>query len=323
MVFIRTCGKEIFPVYIPPYADELFSSWYCRLAIKHRVKPLTLVKNNFDYNAPVFNRDIDNLSPQYLLDFLYLHTPLNKERIKKLFLSSYSGSYCSDDSENRNNILALGINHRDRKRFGMMCCPKCLRRESYYKKEWRLFTSILCSKCNSYLIDRCPECHKPISYHRIYNSGNQSVLDYELPFTLCWYCKTDLAEVDVEKPGDLELRYQRFINKTLLKGCNEYSNYSFSFIRGLIILCRAGRSRKFKQRFSRLLNSVYNVELTPVEKKINLWNLEERIATLPYIFRFVEDAKDLRDEISYFNISRSYLGQDTVIDYWLHDLLDL
>lgn len=323
MVYIKKYRKNIFPAYIPPYDDELFSSWYCRLAINHGIKPLTLVKNNFDYNAPIFNRDIDNLSPQYLLDFIYLHTPLSKGEIKELFLNSLSGSYFSDDSENRNNILALGINHRNRKRFGMMCCPKCLKKEPYYKKEWRLFTSILCVKCNSYLIDSCPKCRKPISYHRIYNSGNQSVFDFTLPFTLCWFCKADLAEFDAGKPGDLDLSYQTYVNKTLNKGYNEYSAYSFSFIRGLIMLCRASRSRLFKQRLRKLLNEVYKIELSPIDKKINLWTLSERRETLPLVFRFVKEAGSLKEEIESYNISRSYLGHDIIIDYWLQSLLDL
>ncbi|AMR42379.1 TniQ family protein [Elizabethkingia anophelis] len=323
MVYIKEYKKNIFPAYLPPFKEELFSSWYCRLAISHGVKPLTLVKNNFDYNAPIFNRDIDNMGPKYLIDFLYLHTPLYRKSIRNLFLESYAGTYFSDNSENRNNILALGLNHRDRKRFGTMCCPKCLRKSPYYKKEWRLFTSIVCTRCNSYLIDRCPSCEKPISYHRIYNSGNQSIPDFSMPFTLCWYCKKNLASIESGQPTEKELRYQRYINKTLKDGYNEYSNYSFSFIRGIIILCRASRSKKFKQRLGKLLQSIYKVEFYPIEKAISLWSHKERLETLPYIFKFIEDAEILKEEREYFKISRSYLGQDITIDFWLLSLLNL
>lgn len=326
MVYIKKYRKNIFPAYIAPEKNELFSSWYCRLAIKHHVKPLTFIKNNFGYNAPIFGRDIDYLSPTYLTDFLYKHTPLTKKNIGKLFLTSYSENV-TDNIKRKSRILSLGLNHRNRKRFGTMSCPKCLASFPYYKKEWRLFTTIVCYRCRSQLIDRCPSCKQPISYHKIYNSGNHSVPNIDVPFSKCWNCQTDFAKIELPKPTNFELQYQYFIDLTLKKGYNRFTNYSFSFVNGLILLCRSARGsrkNKFNRNLNALLQERYKVELLPLSTEVGLWSLEERRQTIPVIYNFLEDIPNIQQELDYYKLTKSYLSTSShTIDYWLISLLEL
>ncbi len=327
MVYIKEFKKNIFPAYINPERNELFSSWYCRLAISHYVKPLTFIKNNFGHNAPIFGRDIDYLKPDYLVKFLLNHTPLSKKRIDKLFLTSYNDIYFNNYSNRKGHILSLGLNNRNRKRFGTMCCPKCLSSTPYYKKEWRLFSTIICMKCKSSLIDRCPNCQKPISYHLIYNSGNQSIPDLSFRFSLCWYCKMDLSTFELTQPTSLEIEYQNFINRTLNNGFNHYTNYSFSFINGLILLCRTARGtrkNKFNKNFTTILANEYNLHLSPIKEETGFWSLQERKETLPFIYKFIKDFTVDKGIPQHLNLTRSYLTiykQD--LDYWLISLLDL
>ncbi|MFC3159849.1 TniQ protein [Chryseobacterium arachidis] len=326
MVYIKKYRKNIFPAYISPENNELFSSWYCRLAINHYVKPLTFIKNNFGYNAPIFGRDIDYLKPTYLTDFLYEHTPLSRKRIENLFLTSYYENF-TDQSKRKSRILSLGLNHRNRKRFGTMCCPKCLASFPYYKKEWRLFTTIACCKCKSQLIDRCPKCQQPISYHKIYNSGNQSVPNVHIPFSKCWNCEIDLAKIELANPSNAELQYQKFMDITLKMGYNQFTNYSFSFVNGLILLCRSARgsqANKFNRNLNDLLTNKYNIKLSQLNNEVGFWSLEERQETLPVIYKFLTDIGNIQEELGYFKLSKSYLSTYSHdIDYWLISLLNL
>lgn len=327
MVYIKKFKKNIFPAYINPETDELFSSWYCRLAINHCVKPLTFIKHNFGHNAPIFGRDIDYLKPDYVVNFLLNHTPLSSKEIDRLFLTSYNDIYFNNYSNRKSHILSLGLNNRKRKRFGTMCCPKCLSTNPYYKKEWRLFSTIVCTKCQSSLIDRCPNCQKPISYHLIYSSGNQSIPDLSFIFSLCWYCKMDLSTFKLPKATDLEIQYQNFINLTLDIGFNHYTPYSFSFINGLILLCRAARGtrkNKFNQKLSIILGNTYNFNLSPIKEETGFWSLQERKQTLPIIYKFITDFTTEKDLPQDLNLAKSYLTiYNKNIDYWLISLLDL
>lgn len=327
MVFIKDLNKNIFPGYIPPEKNELFSSWYCRLAISHGVKPLTFVKNNFEYNAPIFNRDIDLQKPQYLVDFLLLHTPLNIHDVNDLFLTSLKDLYFNNLTETKSFFLSLGINHRNRKKFGTMCCPSCLKKNPYYKKEWRLFTSIICTECNSYLIDKCQYCSHPICFHQIYNGSNQSIPNLDLLFSMCGNCKNDLSTTPLPTPSKFELEYQNFINQTLILGFNQYANYSFLFINGLILLCRCVRGtrlNKFNRLLSMAMKDLYNVELTQLKKETGLWTHTERKNTLPYVYNFIKKSPENFNNLNYFKISKSYLSPyDRNINYWILSMFDL
>lgn len=326
MVYVEKYRKNIFPAYIHPEKNELFSSWYCRLAINHQVKPLTFIKNNFGYNAPIFDRDIDYLKPAFLTDFIYKHTPMSKKAIDNLFLTTYNENF-TDQSKRKSRILSLGLNNRNRKRFGTMCCPKCLSSFPYYKKEWRLFTTIVCCKCKYHLIDRCQLCRKPISYHKIYNSGNHSVPNVLLPFSQCYNCEIDFAKIQLSRPSTTELQYQMFMDITLKKGYNRYTNYSFSFVNGLILLCRSARGsrlNKFNRNLNDLLADKYNVRLSPLQTEVGFWSLEERLETLPIIYKFITDNSNIQKELDFFKLSKSYLSASSHdIDYWLISLLNL
>lgn len=327
MVYISKLKKNIFPAFIPPEQDELFSSWYCRLSISHAVKPLTFVKNNFGYDAPIFNRDIDCLKPDYLVKLLQQHTPLSKKRIDNLFINSYKDIYFNEFSNIKSSILSLGMNHRNRKRFGTMCCPKCLSNNPYYRKEWRLFTTIVCSKCKSNLIDRCPSCKKPISYHQIYNSGNQSTPDIKRPFSICWNCKIDFTQIEIIKPTSLEIQYQIFLNNTLKDGFNQFSNYSFLFVNGLILLSRSARGtklNKFNKNLSSLLLEIYNIDFKQIKNETGSWSLDERKETLPVIYNFMRELPHHDKSLEYFKLSKSYLTTyNKNIEYWIISLLNL
>lgn len=59
MVYIKKFRKNIWPLYIPPLPDELFSSWIYRLANNHRVGPQLLINEYLDKKLLIKVNDID------------------------------------------------------------------------------------------------------------------------------------------------------------------------------------------------------------------------------------------------------------------------
>ncbi|MFD0962550.1 TniQ family protein [Pseudofulvibacter geojedonensis] len=174
MVFIQAINKNIWPFYLKPKHDELFTSWIYRMAIKSNTKPIPFVKSCFGKESSFWNRDIDLIIPSKIIDKTIKHTPLKKADIIKMSLKTYEGfAFESIKLNSRNlNIGSIGINHRKRQKYGLVYCPICVK-QNYYRTSWRLLTSLICVKCNQYLLDRCGKCYSPISFHRI-NIGNKN-----------------------------------------------------------------------------------------------------------------------------------------------------
>lgn len=325
MVYVKSLNKNILPYYLPPFEDELFSSWFCRLSINHGLKPQSFILNYLGKDFPFWNRDIDLLSPSVLIKFIQKHTPLEIKSIEKMFLSSYESFAFENKNHNgyNENILSLGIFHRKRKLAGLLCCPSCLYNNHYYKKEWRLITSIICLKCNEYLIDKCKNCTTPITFHRLYIDNNSSVMEYK-PIYLCSNCNADLSTQNEElKPKKLEIEYQRYINRTILKGWNNHTPYSFTYIRVILHLSQQICSSKKNNRFrSILVNNDTQHFLLLNDLPIQFWGVNERRNILPYIYYLLIDLNKFKNLLIEGNIKISYLDQEKRLPFWCKKLLD-
>lgn len=289
MVFIKQYSKNIWPYYTKPYEDELFTSWFCRLINLHQTKPIPFISNYLDRNSSFFNRDIDVLSPPELVSVINSHTPLDIDTINLMFLKSYEGFVLEklNPKSYSTNILPIGILHRKRKLFGQMFCPGCLQKSSYYKKEWRLITSILCSKCKIYLQDRCPKCESAIAYHRI-NIGRdkREILD----IYHCSECLFDLRKSDykiVESQSAIE--YQEYINNTIKNGYNNISSYSFQYINTLLHLSKKILSNSKKTIFRNNFTNFYNINFSPTKKQFRFLTPLERMDILIYMNKMLMD----------------------------------
>ncbi len=223
-------GHRFWPGYIPPLKDELFSSWYTRLCYEHRIKSISFSKHYFE-GHPIWNRDIDRMFPAIIKKVLLERTPLVIEDIRKMFLISYDGKVFNGPGVNGINtsILNLGVKHRMRKLHGQLFCPDCLdKRIPYYRKHWRLVTSVACTDCRLLLEDRCPYCGEPIAFHRLETGYKSSLLKY--PLYKCWKCLKDLRSMkNPIQIGSPLYRIQSLFDQTLKDGYNQYSPYSFLF----------------------------------------------------------------------------------------------
>lgn len=326
MVYIKNLQKEIFPHYIPPYEDELFSSWFCRLAINHLVKPQSFILSYSEDNQyPIWNRDIDLLAPPNLITKIEKHTPLNQMEIRSLFLISYESIIAEVVNINGayiNNILKLGIKHRKRSRYGLMCCPCCLKKKGYYKKKWRLQTSILCTDCQEYLIDRCPDCLSPIVFHRVNIGNNTSTMTYS-PLNICYNCRKVLAPAQV-KPNEKEIEYQLFINQTIRFGYNKLSQYSFTYFEVLLSLAQNLRTIRKKPRFREAILKYGNkdIEIVPTREELKYWSVQERRKYLPFVYSLLNDSINLKEVFKKGRVFKSYIKSEGEFPFWFKELVN-
>jgi len=227
--------KQIWPGYISPENDELFSSWFIRLCNEHRIKSHSFSKIYFN-NAPIWNRDVDLYCPELIKEKIKAYTFLSNIQIENLFLNSYQDLLFNENRDKLFTINSLGILHRKLKLNGLRYCPGCIDGEKiYFRKNWRLSTSLACSKCNLMLLDSCPICKSPISFHRLETGYKSSLLEY--PLNKCWVCKNNLYSDHSKVPANALLtQYQTYIDNSLINGYNDKTQYSFQYFYMLIAL---------------------------------------------------------------------------------------
>ncbi|MCT4664985.1 MAG: TniQ family protein [Flavobacteriales bacterium] len=324
MVYIRNLKKNIFPFYIPPYEDELFSSWICRLSYNHGVKSRTFIKNYIlDSNPNIWNRDVDLMPPSYLKDLIYNHTLLSKEKVENLFLSKYIGKSFYKISSTTKNVLALGVNHRQRNRFGLQCCILCLRESNpYYKTSWRLLTTIVCIRHKCLLIDRCQLCGSPIAFYRAEFGGNQSVLDndYKQLYN-CYHCGCKIEDFEPKYVSDFNLNYQKEINEILTIG--KYKNESsILYINVLFLLSRRLTSDTKDNRLRNGVNEVLNVIFLFNKEEMKFWSVEQRSQIFPFVHNLIHNEYHTLKYIfnEYFIIKARVINNDWIIPSYLDSL---
>lgn len=292
MIYISTINKNVWPLYIPPLNDELFSSWFCRISNYNELRSETLLQNYFPKNSQLWNRDIDMFAPNNIITTLTENTFLTDIEINNLFLKSYEGIVFEKSNENglADNILKLGIKHRKRKNYGIVYCPLCLQEDiAYFRKSWRLATSIICTKCNCYLHEKCPNCNNPISYHRNnidWLTNSTSVCN---PLNIC-ECKFDLSKSPVTfVKSQHTLDYQNYINQTIANGYNDHSQYSFLFFKGLNMLAHSIMRDNEKNKLFSYFKNEYNGNLTQNPKHFYKWNYQERKESLLATYYLLSD----------------------------------
>ncbi len=324
MVYIKNLDKDIFPLYIPPEEDEVFSSWICRLSTNHGVKTQTFFKNFFQNSRGYFSRDIDVLAPNLLLETLLNHTPLNEKEINNLFLKSYEGfAFERINSKTLTlNILPLGTVNRAKYRYGAQVCVSCLNKKKYFKKQWRLITSILCVECQEYLIDKCPNCNAPIHFFKINKGGNTHLpINGFQPLNICYNCLISFKDINQSNLNVIDenhIEYQKYMNMTIRKGYNIESNYSFLFIKILLILSSLLRSNSHKGVFKKFIELNYYESFNIIDENISFWEVPIRAQTLPFVFNLLHTHKEhFFKLLNEKRIAKSYISSEkNGLPYW-------
>jgi hypothetical protein len=187
---------RVLPAHPHPLPDELLTSWFARLAYGQGLKLQTLGRLLFGSARQLWNRDIDRLSPAWLVKALAEQTGTPIERVRETTLSAYEGILFPHlgSSGVLRWVLNVGMYHRTRTKFGLQICPACLRGDSipYFRRAWRLAFVVCCPRHHCRLVDACQSCGRPLAFHRA-ELGHPSLRVPE-SITLCGRCGKDVRE---------------------------------------------------------------------------------------------------------------------------------
>ncbi|HAT3994296.1 TPA: TniQ family protein [Elizabethkingia anophelis] len=310
------------PGYIPPERDELLSSWLFRLSYAHKIKPYSFTKFYFEDSA-IWNRDIDKYIPFNVFQRLSSITPLTLSQLHNLQLTSYQdivfeGLLNTSVTEGM-GITNLGIYHRTRNRYGLYVCPGCLNKKAYYKKSWRLLSSVVCMDCRCYLIDRCPDCHNPIVFQRL-GIGNKDRYE-EKPLYLCWSCNYDLRSDIKEVNAPLIVNYQQYINDTVKHSYNEHTQYSFLYFKVLLLfLKKICTTSSNWSRIKKAFISEFGINLKG-ERSMSL-GIEDRAIIFSYIHVILSEwPNNFIPFIKKYKLRYSDFSKDTTtLPFWFYEV---
>lgn len=232
-------GSKMWPIHPQPLTDEILSSWMIRLAHANRFKVHDFYKLYFGKDKQIWTRDIDHLSPDWLIKGLSTHTGVPVDSIKNMTLSSYEGIIFEkyNQATVTRGILPLGIYHRVRKFYGLQFCPLCLAEDKipYFRKHWRVAYITTCNFHNTILYDRCPHCKQPIMPHRS-DMKERVYLPRDIDIRFCSFCSRSITQCLTKTPSRIELKLQEKIFNSINQGFSTLSFgwlYSFIFLEGL------------------------------------------------------------------------------------------
>lgn len=210
----------LWPIHFKPLPDELLSSWLVRLAHAHGLKIQTFCTLTFSSKMQIFNRDIDRLAPDWLLNELSDRTGTSNQEVFKTTLRSYKGWIFPHmrTSGTLQWMTSLKLHHRKFKGNGLQFCPQCLENDSepYFRKRWRVAFNTICPQHNCMLHDRCQSCGSAIAFHRIDTGIKNFMSDDSL--RKCHQCGFDLGLTqtqDIIAYSD-EIRHWLYTQSTLL-----------------------------------------------------------------------------------------------------------
>lgn len=161
----------LWPIRYKPYPDELLTSWLVRLAWGHGLKVQTFCNLVFGGQRQVWNRDVDRLAPDWLVDELADRTGTPRQVAYDTTLRAYEGVLYPKfrAAGTLPWIQTLMMYHRRRQGYGLQFCPACLAEDEkpYYRKSWRVSFNTMCTRHRVMLHDRCPGCGAPVMFHRM------------------------------------------------------------------------------------------------------------------------------------------------------------
>lgn len=230
---------KLLPIHFKPNEDELLSSWICRLALANGMNAssfcsLTLPRK---YPTQVMRvEDLDSCVRRNILTTVAEITGTPRDRVIAATLPAYAGFLFERWTTRIGRQWTLPVKRfRDKTRHGLQYCPLCLAtKEPYYKRSWRLAIISGCTEHRVQLLDRCPKCASPISFHKATSNGANFPPSDRMTF--CYSCKADLRELSPKTTPPVsaeEASFQGRIEAALQEGWIQipgtWSGYSLLF----------------------------------------------------------------------------------------------
>ena len=288
MIYISKFGKNICPLFLSPLPEEVFSSWLHRLAANHRINPEALITDSMDKKISIKINSLDITPAPNIINQITKNTPLKTKEIEELFLTNFSSNILEENipEEIMDSIYFLKFKDSKTKKNGIVYCPSCLSKGiPYFRKKWRLSTTIICHECNCYLMDFCPNCYNPVSY---WNSNKNSIQINSL-ITMC-KCGYDISKYSSQLyPSKLEIEYQNYVDLTIMNGYNKHTQYSFTYLTTLMYTASMIKKTLKSAKYKRKLNKIYPNIIINTGVPSNKWSLSDRQHLLPIAYYLLKN----------------------------------
>lgn len=271
---------KLLPIHFKPNRDELLSSWICRLALANGMNAssfcsLTLPRK---YPTQVMRMgDLDACVRRDILTTLAEITGMQRDRVIAATFPAYEGFLFERWSTRiwRQWTLPLKCS-RGKTRYGLQYCPLCLTtKDPYYRRSWRLAIITVCAEHRVQLLDRCPKCASPISFHKATSNGANFPPSDRMTF--CYSCKVDLRNLPPKTTPPVsaeEASFQGCIDAALQEGWIEIPNtvsvYSVLFFPMLRHLMQLLVGRMFGSDIRKSLGRRYGISM-PTIKGTGRW----------------------------------------------------
>jgi hypothetical protein len=265
---------EMWPVHPCRLPDELLSSWLIRIAQAHGLKLHTFTHRAFP-GYSIWNRDIDKTAADGLIKIISQRTGRTFSEVYQSTLKSLEG-YLFETliSGNTKWLLPIGVYHRKRKRNGIAACPLCLVEDTtpYFRRLWRIGFTVVCTKHSVWMIDECPVCKSPISFHR--NDFEHKYIATKKSMNICYSCGFDYTNTEPKIETDpIFLTFLNNLEKTLNKGYIAlddkivYSHLYFYVLHQLVKLISINKHGiKLRQLLESESESGFTCDYTPHSK---------------------------------------------------------
>lgn len=293
------------PVQVQPLPDEVFLSWFVRLAHAHGEGIQTLAHQLWGRKRMVgagaaFRVEGDYLQPVCEATGLTLAT------VNRLTIESFVGYLWNEvqSKGSRRWVLPTVDKYRRSLRYGQQVCPGCLRDDpiAYCRKSWRLAFHVICPEHRATLIDRCPTCGSPVLLERL--DFGMFVPTEEAVAYRCWNCGYDLRDATLNPDADdAVVDYQLLLLDCLRRGWINIDGrvvYSTQFFDGLWMI------------WSLIGGSRWSKGLLGDDRKHPPCGLEDRVGRQSISHRSTERRRELLERTG------AYLQEWP--DLFLHDM---
>lgn len=189
-----------------PYQDESLCSLLFRTAQLNLMDNLCWIFSNFIEfsNLHIISNEVNWISDEKL------------EKMAEFLSISNQKAHCLtfNSTLNHNKLERKSIEKNPWFLYSRTkCCPLCLREQIYHRKVWSSTYSLICTRHNSCLIDRCPECN---NYYDIQSIMNNKCKNCNHKISTC-APKTNSIATNLTK-------YQTIIDNFVYNSHFEYSH---------------------------------------------------------------------------------------------------
>ncbi|MCF8205850.1 MAG: TniQ family protein [Methylotenera sp.] len=209
------------PVHVPLFTGELFSTWLSRAALAQGCDPMVLTGVLWP-RWRAWTRDLDRGVSEDRMDVLAARSGLCRNQLEEATLRPVVRTIAPHFVESKTSwpwVMAQGS--RNRRRFGgLQYCPECLVEDPqpYFRRRWRLAWHIGCEQHRCLLADHCGHCRAPVEPHRCRARDEVQ--------TLCPNCRGDLRTVKTAPACTDMLAFQRSADAVLSTGGGTWAGES-------------------------------------------------------------------------------------------------